>query len=252
MPGYVDPNMFINVAKSQGTGIRRRKKSIVGGWNPFNPDDWKQVGDALDPNKNGVGDALDPNKNGVGDAFDPNKNGVVKLVNEVGDTLRGQADNVVSFYQSAVQTTNNAVNQAIAEVAKELPKSADAEAFGKKIASALIHQGIPQATATLCGSMAIMMFPEGGPVSEQLGAQLGKLIGEQIAEEVGKQTGYGLRRQHGHRVLVRGGTLLHGVPYPHISPETHERIMTHGLAFKHKSSNGLRKGGSFAPLGGGV
>ena len=39
-------------------------------------DFFNNIGNALDPNKNGVANAFDPNKNGVADAFDPNKNGV--------------------------------------------------------------------------------------------------------------------------------------------------------------------------------
>ena len=144
-----------------------------------------------------------------------------------------------------MHTTKDSVNQAFAEVASTLPSDADATAFGKQLASALIHQGIPQATAAICGALAEAAFPEGGFVSAQLGSQLGQMLGDKIANEVGNQTGYGLRRR-GHRVLLKGGTLLHGVPYSHILPETHQRIMTHGLAFRHKGVNGLRKGGSFA------
>jgi len=245
-------------AKSQGKGIGRRgrKKRVVGGWNPFNPDDWDPkkngVADALDPNKNGVADAFDPNKNGVADAFDPNKNGVAKFVNEIGDSLRGAADNVVSFYQQAASTASPLVNAAIAEVAKNLPSDADAQAFGKQIASALIHQGIPQATAAICAALCEAALPEGGPVSAQLGSQLGKMLGDRIADEVGSQTGYGLRRRRGHRQLLRGGTLHEGVPYPHYTDQTLDRIRTHGLDFRHKGENGMYKGGSFAPLGGSV
>ena len=229
---------------------RTRRQMGLGG--RVGGDLWGDFVGAVSNAGNQISDALDPNKNGVGDALDPNKNGVSNLVNQIGDTLRGSADNVVSFYQSAVQTSNNAVNQAITEVAKSLPSEADAKAFGKQLASALIHQGIPQATAAICGVLAEAVFPEGGPIAGQLGSEVGKMLGDKLADEVGKQTGYGFRRHHGHKVLVRGGTLLHGVPYPHISPETHQRIMTHGLDFKHKGKNGLHKGGSFAPLGGGV
>ena len=199
-----------------------------------------------------VSNTLDPNKNGVADALDPNKNGVSNLVNQIGDSLRGEADKVVSFYQQAASSASPLVNAAIAEVAKSLPSQADATAFGKEIASALIHQGIPAATAAICGALAEAAFPEGGPISAQLGSEVGKALGNKLADEVGKQTGYGLSRRRGHRQLVRGGTLHKGVPYPHFTEHTLERIRTHGLDFRHKGENGMYKGGSFAPLGGSV
>ena len=38
------------------------------------------IGNAFDPNKNGVANAFDPNKNGVAAAFDPNRNGVANAL----------------------------------------------------------------------------------------------------------------------------------------------------------------------------
>jgi hypothetical protein len=170
----------------------------------------------------------------------------------VQDSLKGFGSNVEDFFKSAVSSGNDLVNQAIAGVAQVLPSEADAQTFGTLLLKELVHRGIPEATAYLCGALAEAILPEATPMSGALGKEIGKQLGEQIAGVVEDKTGYGLSRHHGHKVLVRGGTLLHGVPYPHISPETHKRIMTHGLAYKHKDVNGLHKGGSFAPLGGGV
>ena len=236
-------------AKAWGAKMKAMRK-VKGGdlWGDF----VGAVSNTLDPNKNGVADTLDPNKNGVANTFDPNKNGVSNLVNQIGDSLRGEADKVVSFYQQAASSASPLVNAAIAEVAKSLPSQADATAFGKEIASALIHQGIPAATAAICGALAEAAFPEGGPISAQLGSEVGKALGNKLADEVGKQTGYGLSRRRGHRQLLRGGTLHKGVPYPHFTEHTLERIRTHGLDFRHKGENGMYKGGSFAPLGGSV
>ena len=252
-------------ARTKGGSVRRGRK-IQGGWNPFNGDDWNN---AFNPDRNGLSDAAkraaeeaqrvaqqaaDAAQQAAQQAADAAKQAaqkaqddIVGVANQIGDSLRGAADNVVSFYQKAASTANSQINQAFAEVAKTLPSQADAVAFGKQLASALIHQGIPQATAAICGALAEAAFPEGGPVSAQLGSQLGQMLGEKLADEVGNQTGYGLRRRHrGHLNLIPGGTLRHGVPSAHISEETRQRIMTHGLAFRHKGVNGLHKGGSFA------
>jgi hypothetical protein len=83
-----------------------------------------------------------------------------------------------------------------------------------------------------------------------MGSQLGKMLGDKLSDKVGEETGYGFRRRRGHRVLIPGGTLYQGIPYPHITPETEGRIRTHGLTFRHKGENGLYKGGSFGALGG--
>ena len=230
---YYDIRYDRKVYKSGGQGLKKKGKKIKGGWNPFNADDW-------DPNKNGVGDVLDPTKNGL-------VSGVSAIVNQIGDTLRGAADNVVSFYEQAASSTSSAVNESIAEVAKNLPSQADAAAFGKQMASELIHRGIPVATAALCSALCEAAFPEGGPIAGQLGAEVGKALGQKLADEVGNQTGYGIKFRRGHKVLVRGGTLVHGVPYPHYTEQTLERIRTHGLDFRHKGKNGVHKGGSFIP-----
>jgi hypothetical protein len=223
---------------TSGGKIRRRK--IKGGWNPFNADDW-------DPSKNGVGDAFDPNKNGVADVFDPNKNGVADVWYKVEDSLKGFGSNVEDFFKSAVSSGNDLVNQAIAGVAQVLPSEADAQTFGTLLLKELVHRGIPEATAYLCGALAEAILPEATPMSGALGKQIGQQLGQEIAKAVEDKTGYGLRRRRGHRVLLRGGTLHKGVPYPHYTPETEARIRTHGLAFQHKGENGLRKGGSFIP-----
>ena len=241
-----------------GNGIKQRGRKINGGWNFFSADDWKDVGNQIASGATDVGNKIASGATDVGnkivsgstDVGNTIASGATDVANKIGDTLKGASNNVVGFYQQVASSASPIVNQAIAEVAKSLPSEADAKAFGKQIASALIHQGIPQATATICGALAEGLFPEAGPVAGAMGSQVGKMLGEKLADKVGEETGYGLRRRRGHRVSIPGGTLLHGVPYPHISPETHQRIMTHGLAFKHKGENGLYKGGSFGALGG--
>ena len=240
-------------ARTKGGSVRRRK--IKGGWNPFDAGSWNDLGDKI---VGGVNDAVNTVSNGVNGAVNTVVDGGSQVIGQIENTANDLAGKITditknmsidaqNFFYRACTTTKDSVNQAFAEVAKTLPSEADAVAFGKQLASALIHQGIPQATAAICGALAEAAFPEGGPVSAQLGSQLGQMLGDKIADEVGNQTGYGLRRRHrGHLNLIPGGTLRHGVPSAHISEETRQRIMTHGLAFRHKGVNGLHKGGSFA------
>jgi hypothetical protein len=236
--------------------MRGKQIKGVGIWNPFDRSSWESLGDTLvggisdvgNTIKDGIVDTGNTIKDGLVDTGYQIKDGTVGVVNQIGDSLRGAADNVVGFYKEAASTVSPIVNAAIAEVAANLPSEADAVAFGKQVASALIHQGIPTATAAICGALAEAIFPEGGPVSGQLGSQLGKMLGEKLADKIGEETGYGLRRRRGHLVLVKGGTLRKGVPYPHYTPETETRIQMHGLAYRHKGRNGLHKGGSFREL----
>ena len=216
-----------------GSLKRGRKKKIMGGWNPFSGDDWNDLGHQI------VG--------GIENAGNTIANGTTNLINQIGDSLKGEANNVVSFYQQAASTSNDVVNKAIAEVAKNLPSGADAEAFGKQVASALIHQGIPQASAVILGSMCEALLPEGGPISYQIGSEAGKALGNMLADEVGNQTGYGIKLRH-HRIQVKGGQLVHGVPLGIYSEKEKVRIRKKGLDHHHKGKNGLYAGGSFAPL----
>jgi hypothetical protein len=74
------------------------------------------------------------------------------------------------------------------------------------------------------------------------------MLGEKIADEVGKASGGGLKLRH-HRVYVKGGQLVNGVPLPIYTEGEKERIRRHGKEHhhRHKSNNGTY-GGSFAPL----
>ena len=66
------------------------------------------------------------------------------------------------------------------------------------------------------------------------------------AKPIGGQNGI----FHRPNLPVEGGAFVHGVPQPHISNSTSERIQTLGLLRHHRGSkNGLIHGGSFLPLG---
>jgi len=72
--------------------------------------DFQKLGDALDPNKNGVANAFDPNKNGVANAFDPNKNGVANFFNN--DVKNG----IIDLGKGAGNLASTAVNTALTPV----------------------------------------------------------------------------------------------------------------------------------------
>ena len=87
-------------------------------------------------------------------------------------------------------------------IAQAFQPGGSAEQAGKKIASVLIHQGIP-ATAGLIGStLAEALMPEGGPVSGFVGNQIGQALGKQGADALGNATGYGLKEDYENRVRL--------------------------------------------------
>jgi len=80
-------------------------------------------------------------------------------------------------------------------------KKAFSSSTGKKIASTLIHQGIPIVTSTLGSLGAEVLAPELGPVSGFAGAQAGNYAGKKIANLVGNKTGLGLIRDLHHHIV---------------------------------------------------
>ena len=85
-------------------------------------------------------------------------------------------------------------------VAEQFKPGGNAEQLGKLIAKELIHRGIPQATAAICGALAETVFPMAGPIGAQLGSQAGEQLGDLISKEVSKETGYGLPSSRSIRV----------------------------------------------------
>jgi hypothetical protein len=80
-------------------------------------------------------------------------------------------------------------------------KKAFSPATGKKIASTLIHTGIPTLTSALGSAGAEFLAPELGPVSGFAGAKLGQYTGQKIANLVGNKTGLGLIRDLHHHIV---------------------------------------------------
>jgi len=268
---------FYTQTKNEGTGLKKRgrKRIIKGGdWMDDARDALSNAGNQIVSTITNAGNTI---SNGVQAGFHQVKDAVTGAVYTIKDgltaaeekaqiailkgvqttkdaitditnTLQGKVNiNTLAFYIQLASSPNPLVNEAIAELVKKLPSQADSIAFGKQLANALIHQGIPQATATICGTLAEGLFPEGGPIAGQIGAQLGQQIGKAIADKVGDETGYGIRLRH-HRIYVKGGDLLNGVPLPIFTEKEKTRIRKHGREHHHKAVNGLFKGGSYAPL----
>ena len=62
------------------------------------------IGNALDPNKNGVANAFDPNRNGVANAFDPSRNGVNNFFNnDVRNGLENFGNRVLPLVTAPLQ-----------------------------------------------------------------------------------------------------------------------------------------------------
>ena len=195
-------------AKAKMARLRAmRGKSIKGGWNPFNGDDWRDLGDKI----------ADPIRGGI---------------DKISDPIRGAIDQTADFFNTAVSTASPIVSAAFAEVKEQFKPGGTAEQLGKQIASALIHQGIPKALSYTCGALAEVVFPESGPLAGALGSQAGERLGIMIADKLGEQTGYGIRRRRKNNVHVKYGTLVDGVPYPH--KRGGGRIMTDELRLLSK------------------
>jgi hypothetical protein len=192
------PEMKAKMAKLRAM----RGKSIKGGWNPFNGDDWRDLGDKI----------ADPIRGGI---------------DKISDPIRGAIDQTADFFNTAVSTASPIVNAAMNEVKEQFKPGGTAEQLGKQIASALIHQGIPKALSYTCGALAEVVFPESGPLAGALGSQAGERLGNMIADKLGEQTGYGVRRRRKNTIHVKYGTLVDGVPVP--NKRSGGRIMTDEL-----------------------
>jgi hypothetical protein len=152
-------------------------------------DIWGDIGNAFNPNKNGVAKAFDPNQNGVAKAFDPNQNGV----------------------------------------AKAFAPNGSAEQFGKQVASQLIHRGLPLAGQFAGNALGDFLMPETGGLGGFALGQAGKAGGNALGDYIGKETGYGLKpkrlvkgspeakaymasiRKKAHHKKMKGGL----IPSPH-------------------------------------
>ena len=75
---------------------------------------------------------------------------------------------------------------------------------GKKLASTLIHKGIPVVTSTLGGLAGEVVGDlTGNPVLGGIaGSELGNLGGNKLADYIGKKTGYGLKAKKGGKLLI--------------------------------------------------
>ena len=85
------------------------------------------------------------------------------------------------------------ITQTFQPVADVFRPNAEAEQFGKQVASELIHKGLPIVGSTLGGIGGT--FATGGPLGGMAGSYAGERIGEELARETGRRTGYGMKRR---------------------------------------------------------
>jgi len=116
-------------------------------------------------------------------------------------------------------------------------KKAFSPSTGKKIASTLIHTGIPAVTSALGSAGAEFLAPELGPVSGFAGARLGNYAGTKIANLVGNKTGLGLIRDLHHHIVA--SARARGKDISDIA----DGITEHNVIFPvlHLAHNGLHK-----------
>lgn len=157
---------------------------------------------------------------------------------DVGSAFKKMGD---SFVQNVAKPVAN-------EVVKE------GKARGRKVASQLIHEGIPIASEALGGLAGTTLGgftgnPLGAEAGEVIGQQLGAYGGRKLADYVGKQTGYGMTQKDMNKIMnspqmreamkpkllgegkkKKGGTLLIDQPVT-----TRQIVNTTGNFFKNPS-----------------
>ena len=101
------------------------------------------------------------------------------------------------------------------------PAKQEVKKQGRKVASTLIHEGIPMAGEVLGGIAGAYLGAEGGDpeLGEVAGQQLGAYGGRKLADYVGKQTGLGLKQGKAPTTpkkqgrAMKGGTALIDQPF---------------------------------------
>ena len=132
-----------------------------------------------------IGNAFDPNKNGVAQAFTP------QAIEQAFQPITSTFQPVVQAVKNIVPDVEKIVKQRIVNPARKIAT----KKVGKKVASALIHQGIPAVSGVLGSMVGNTLAPETMGVAGLLGSQVGTQLGKMGAEELGKATGYGVGRK---------------------------------------------------------
>jgi len=163
-----------------------------------------------------------------------------------------------AFKKMGSSFVENVAKPVASEVVKEGKKQ------GRKIASKLIHEGIPMASEALGGIAGATLGglatenPLGAEAGEIAGQKLGSYGGTKLADYIGRKTGYGLmdvikampphakkammNEMFGHemKALKKGGTLLIDQPFT-----ARQAVNTTGNFFKDPAKTvgfGMKKG----------
>lgn len=137
------------------------------------------------------------------------------------------------------------------EIKKEVTKK------GRKVASQLIHEGIPLASATLGGLAGstlggLSANPMAVPAGEMIGEYLGQYGGTKLADYVGRKTGLGMKKmtpamKKAMKPHLLGGTALIDQPFT-----VRQAVDTTGRFIKDPAKTigfGRPKGGAVVPAG---
>jgi hypothetical protein len=124
----------------------------------------------------------------------------VKVYDRDGKLVREKKGGRVKRGKGFFEDLGRSFQQTFEPVSAVFQPNAEAERFGKQVASELIHKGIPITSGTLGGIAGSTLT--GGPVGGIAGSYLGEMAGKQLADEVGRQTGYGMKRKAKGRGLM--------------------------------------------------
>jgi hypothetical protein len=125
------------------------------------------------------------------------------------------------FFQDVGSAFKKMGNSFVENVAKPVGREVvkEGKKQGRKVASKLIHEGIPMASEALGGIAGATLGglatenPLGAEAGEVAGQQLGAYGGRKLADYVGSKTGLGMKQAPKPRILKKGGTLLIDQPF---------------------------------------
>ena len=145
------------------------------------------------------------------------------------------------FFEDVGSAFKQLGNSFVENVAKPVGREIvnEGKKQGRKVASQLIHEGIPFATSTLGGIAGstlggLSTNPLAVPAGEMIGQELGQYGGTKLADYIGRQTGYGFKdvmnspaMKKAMKPRLLGGTALIDQPFT-----TRQAVDTTGRFFK--------------------
>lgn len=149
------------------------------------------------------------------------------------------------FFEDVGSAFKSLGNSFVENVAKPVGREAikEGKRQGRKVASKLIHEGIPYASSALGGLAGTTLGgltgnPLGAEAGEVIGQQLGEYGGTKLADYVGKKTGYGMKQLMTESQMKQATKpRLHGEGIP-------EMMLMSAMGYGLKKRGRPRKGGT--------